>query len=431
MELLAQIPVPVADHEAIIQLFHGDLSALPPEHAVDVMIVSAFPNNYEPIPGTLVAAIANKGVSWEELASNKASDMRMQLGCWLSEEMPSYLQQILNSKRILCFEPRTLSNKPEQVVSNIFRCLNNFIIPDVETKETWTTRQSLHIHKIAMPMLATGNQKASVELMLPAILTASAFWLQQGLPLTEIKLVVYNIRDVNASVGIFNWFANQLLQQQSLPQQVSQAMPAIEPMPVRSWKEKMADRLGEIIDEKLFEYLLGDMYAVATEEEKNVIDKLVARMEAAELMNKQSDTANTAVMNQQFDYFISYAHKNSKEVLELVNALQQKNNSLSIFYDRNNIPPGGLWIKKISTAIQQSKNVVCILSPQYSDSDVCWDEFQCAKLKEYNTKQPVIKTIALYKDVALPPIMGIYSYIDCTEGDLQKLKDAADILLQV
>ena len=100
------------------------------------------------------------------------------------------------------------------------------------------------------------------------------------------------------------------------------------------------------------------------------------------------------------------------------------NPQFRIFYDRDSIPTGGLWIKLISDAIQNSKNVVCILTPEYSQSAVCWDEFQCAKAKEYRTKQPVIKTINFCNDANMPLILSIYSYIDCTEADLDKLKNA-------
>jgi len=58
----------------------------------------------------------------------------------------------------------------------------------------------------------------------------------------------------------------------------------------------------------------------------------------------------------------------------------------------------------------------------------CWDEFQCAKAKEYRTKQPVIKTINFITDSDMPLIMSVYSYIDCTEGDVNKLKDAVSML---
>jgi len=98
---------------------------------------------------------------------------------------------------------------------------------------------------------------------------------------------------------------------------------------------------------------------------------------------------------------------------------------LKIFYDRTSIPPGGHWIRLISDAVQHARIFVAILSPAYSASPVCWDEFQCAKLKEYTTRQAVIKTIRLYQEKTLPPMMAIHSYIDCTEGDLTKLREAA------
>jgi len=111
-----------------------------------------------------------------------------------------------------------------------------------------------------------------------------------------------------------------------------------------------------------------------------------------------------------------------------VNALKEKDSSLKIFYDRSSIAPGAMWIRLISDAIQHSKQVVCILSPQYRDSDACWDEFQCAKAKEFRTKSSVIKTINFITDADMPLIMAVYSYIDCTEGDISKLKDAVKTL---
>jgi len=69
--------------------------------------------------------------------------------------------------------------------------------------------------------------------------------------------------------------------------------------------------------------------------------------------------------------------------------------------------------------------VLVFLSPEYSNSPVCWDEFQCAKLVEYTTRKPLIQTIYLYNDSAMPPIMGIYSWADCREGDAEKLQKTA------
>ena len=133
MRLLTQLEISNANGSAIIQLLHGDLSLLPPEHAVDIMVVSAYPGDYQPILHTLVGALYERGLSMYELAAHKEIDLSTQLGCWLSQELPAHLQQRFNMKRIMSFEPRILSSKPEEVVSNVFRFFNNFLIPEIET----------------------------------------------------------------------------------------------------------------------------------------------------------------------------------------------------------------------------------------------------------------------------------------------------------
>ena len=419
MQLLSQLEIPNTNGVAVIELLHGDLSFLPPEHAVDIMVVSAYPGNYEPLPHTLIGALFESGLSIYEIAEDKEVDLSTQLGCWLSRPLKPYLQRRFNTGRIMSFEPRILSTKPEEVVSNVFRCLNNFLIPDIETSETKTQREPLDISDVAMPMLATGNQRASVDTILPAILTAAVFWLSHGLPIKTLKLVVYNAAEAQLSKIIFSRFVSHWQQQQTQKAAGESIRDVAEIPQPRNWKQKMADRISELVDDKLIDYLLQDLYAVADNEEKEVVKRLISKMETTTPI-----TTGPVSIPEEYDYFISYAHAHNKEIQEFVNEISTVKNGAKLFYDRDSIPPGGLWIKKISDAIQNSKQVICILSPSYSNSPVCWDEFQCAKLKEYNTKQSVIKTIALYKDVALPPVMGIYSYIDCMEGDIQKLKDA-------
>jgi hypothetical protein len=129
-----------------------------------------------------------------------------------------------------------------------------------------------------------------------------------------------------------------------------------------------------------------------------------------------------------YDFFISYAHTHSELINNFVEQLKKTDSKINVFYDKDSIPPGGMWIKQISDTIGKSKNVLVFLSPDYDNSPVCWDEFQCAKLLEYNRKTSVIQTIYLYKH-ELPLIMGIYSYLDCREGDMNKLFEAIPKLI--
>jgi hypothetical protein len=133
-----------------------------------------------------------------------------------------------------------------------------------------------------------------------------------------------------------------------------------------------------------------------------------------------------------YDYFLSYAHAHSKEVQLFVDELKNKNSDLTVFYDKDSIPPGGLWIQQISAAIQQADKVLVFLSPAYDKSPVCWDEFQCAKLMEYNRKKSIIQTVYLYghQETEMPLIMGIYSYIDCREGNKEKILECVQQLLK-
>jgi hypothetical protein len=216
----------------------------------------------------------------------------------------------------------------------------------------------------------------AIEKMLPALIENAVFWLQQGLPLDNIKLVVYN-----------------------------------------------QEHIGQVL--KLFE-------AAKQQYEPKVAEKKATTfsMQQPSPQPKPAAAATAAAppgppkLEEKYDYFISYAHKQTELVNSFVETIRKHNERLSIFYDRSSIPPGGLWIKHISDAIQRAKKVIILITPDYCNSPVCWDEFQCAKLIEYNTRQPVIQTIYLYSEQALPPIMGIYSYIDCREGDLAKLMES-------
>jgi hypothetical protein len=76
MKLLDSIRIEQSGVNRSIKLFVGDLSAIPPTEAVDLLIVSASPNNYEPSWSSLIGALDRRGISVEALSKKKAVDLR-------------------------------------------------------------------------------------------------------------------------------------------------------------------------------------------------------------------------------------------------------------------------------------------------------------------------------------------------------------------
>jgi hypothetical protein len=398
MQVLSEIIINGPAGNSAIQLLQGDLSAIPPEHNADILIISAFPNDYMPMKGSLMYALYEKGINVEELAKDKAVNLVPQLGCWLSKPLSKQQQQQFNFKQILCFEPSQQAGSPETAVGNIFRCINNFVFDDDN-------------NVIAMPVLATGKQKVPMEKMLPAMLDAAIFWLESGLPLDAIKLVLYRDEHAKIALPLFNATKQQYAAKQ----------------PVLQGNDK--NEISREIDRGVS--IDGPGRAIKKNGIKKMADEASTQRSAPpppQAAPLPAAPPEPVAAVEEYDFFISYSHIHTQQVAELVSALKARNNQFNIFYDRSSIPAGGLWIKLISDAIQKSKSVICVLSPQYRNSDVCWDEFQCAKAKEYRTKKQVIKTINFLKDDEMPLIMSLYSYVDCTEGDIQKLKEAVNTL---
>lgn len=399
MELLSQIIIPRPEGHASIQLLQGDLTAIPQEFAVDILAISAFRGDYRTFKGTLMAALHKADISVADLANDKEIDLLSQLSCWLSKPLTEAQQARFNIKKILCFEPIGSADDAQTEVENLFRGINTFALDDDHDE-------------IAMPILSTGNRGFPLEVMLPAMLDTALFWLESGLPLKSLKFVLYGAHQVDICFPIFENVRRQYdLKKSAQAGQISAGVA------LNEINELNNATAGEYALPKLA-FALQEMNQAETAESQPNVE-----------VSRGLDAPEPLSTPMQYDYFISYSHRHTAAVQEFVNALLTRNSALSIFYDRTSIPPGGLWIKMISDAIQNSKNVVCILTPEYSKSDVCWDEFQCAYIME-KRKKLLVRTINYCNDVDLPPILAIRSYIDCTEGDLVKLKGAVEELVK-
>lgn len=174
-ELLERIAVADGGTTRTISLYEGDLAAIPPDHRADILVVSAFPGDYSPVPGTLIEALHTAGLSVAALAGDKLHDLRQSTGFWLSRPLGAS-GHALNVDQIACFEPMVLGSAPDAVAA-MFRGLFPFLKATGE-------------QTVAMPILASGLQGWRPADMLIALLDAACHWMRRGLPISDLKIVI-------------------------------------------------------------------------------------------------------------------------------------------------------------------------------------------------------------------------------------------------
>lgn len=170
---IQSIMVSDAKTEREISLYHGDITDLGPDDPVDLLVVSAFPNNYSPTKSSLIGDLFREGLSVASLAKAKEIDLRTTSGFWLSREIGKEFGW-RGARRLAVFEPGYLGSPPE-IVATLFRGLFPFLSDECE-------------QKVALPILAAGDQGWSALTMMDALLGASIQWMRRGLPISELMI---------------------------------------------------------------------------------------------------------------------------------------------------------------------------------------------------------------------------------------------------
>jgi len=172
-----------------ISFWHGNPADTSADDPVDLIIVSAFRNDYTPTSRSIIGALHRKGLSVADLAKDKAVDLRETTGFWLSRPLPAAVTSV-GVGRILCFEPHFLGPHPAEVVGTLFRGLFPFLPEGQETK-------------IAMAVIATGAIGENGQRMLRALVSAAAAWMRRGLPIRELRIMEQNLERAKALEPIF------------------------------------------------------------------------------------------------------------------------------------------------------------------------------------------------------------------------------------
>jgi ADP-ribosyl-[dinitrogen reductase] hydrolase len=175
MQALETIIVDGLRRDRVIEVLEGDLTKLPPGNRFDVLVVSAFPNDYAPTPGSLIGSLHGRGLSVERLSIDKEFDLRSGFSCWLSRRIPVELG--LGFDRILCYEPTEAGQGPADRIEDIFRALAPFVgLPENP------------VTSVAMPLIACGDQRTPVAMIAEPLIRAAVHWMKTS-PLQRVAIV--------------------------------------------------------------------------------------------------------------------------------------------------------------------------------------------------------------------------------------------------
>jgi hypothetical protein len=149
----------------------------------------------------------------------------------------------------------------------------------------------------------------------------------------------------------------------------------------------------------------------------------------SELKSRFTGTISVNQNQCKYDIFISYSHKDIREVDLFIEFLLGQNKDSRIFIDKQNLNPGSAWQREIYEAIDGCRKVATFYSPTYLDSKVCIEEFNIALCRHRESDESILKPIYLYS-ANLPTYMRLVQFFDCRESNREKLKQAANYLLQ-
>jgi hypothetical protein len=173
--------------ERNVQLLWGDLTQMAPSQAVDVLVVSALPGDYTPTPGSLIGALAQAGVSVQQLSQNKARSWEPLMPCWISQPIQS---ATVRAQRILVYEPSNPAQNAATQAWMIFQALACFY--------------GAQATSVAMPLVCTGAGGADAQQVLAALEWAGVHYGGSATaPLTSARIVPYTQADASQLAPAF------------------------------------------------------------------------------------------------------------------------------------------------------------------------------------------------------------------------------------
>lgn len=172
------IRYPLENGKAIC-ILDGGLSALP--ETVDLLMCSAFINDYTPVMSSLIGALYwQYGISVDELAKKPEIDIRS-FGVWISQPMAHQL-----CRRVGCVELTPLWG--ETLTSDMVEARLRSVYDTLQFCICKANQTGMGIRTVAMPVFGTGNQNLPYETSLQYMLTECLHALNSDATLEEIVI---------------------------------------------------------------------------------------------------------------------------------------------------------------------------------------------------------------------------------------------------
>jgi hypothetical protein len=159
------------------------------EDEFDLLICSAFKGDYLPIEGTLIGSLEqSRGISVGKLAEHPFLDYREENGCWASEAIEGSIHRIGCIELLEYCQLGDPAFAQATILKEMFASVG-FLLKQID-------REKAGLHRVAMPVLGSGNQGLERCYIIPPLISQCKAALESIPQLSEI--VFYELHEENA-----------------------------------------------------------------------------------------------------------------------------------------------------------------------------------------------------------------------------------------
>jgi hypothetical protein len=174
-----------AGEERLLELCVGDITHT--DAPVDLLCLSAFPNDYAPTPTSVVGALDGRGISVGALAAQREGRNLLNRHCWISSRLDHDIRRLLCFEHLQSAQLATVPQGAPALVGDVFRAISEHVL--AEQPVEGGTREPLACVRI--PALSTGDQGGSRRDMLAALLRQGYIHLRGALPVRRLQVVLH------------------------------------------------------------------------------------------------------------------------------------------------------------------------------------------------------------------------------------------------